>query len=703
MTKINRLSIYSKLLLLIFFSTTSFILLFLYLFYYTLKQEKEVYTMTQKQLNDEVNSLMKLNSESHYSTLIDVTYWDALVDFTQTKDQKWFDKHVGNIINMYFVEYIGIYDLQGNEIGKKYKPELKHPIRFINKPLLNYVYQKRTTKFYVKLPEGYAEVFMATIHPGNDPTKMKSKPSGFFVMARLLNQEYINRLEEISTSKVSFSYLEKEKLFYDNFIKGIYTLKSWNGEKIGVLAFERKFFVNFKATERILAIILIFFILFLIVYVFFLRRWVSTPLYLITQILEAGNKKAIKRLKSSPGEFSKIGNLFEETFSQRKQLEKAKAKAEESDQLKTAFLTNLSHEIRTPMNAIIGFSELLKENGLEESEKQNYIKIINKSGVNLVSIIDDLIEMSKIDANQIRPNISSVDLESCMQELYKSIAITISKDKNIDFKWIEANPPITSKVLLDETKFKQILTNLLTNAIKFTNQGFVEFGYHLNSEKLQIDFFVRDSGLGIAQDHQPFIFDRFRRVDNDYSIKEGGLGLGLAITKAYVQLLDGTIELESELDQGSLFTFSIPLVYATESTDTGKVSEDSKDHPIDKSITVLVAEDDNINYLLIENLLIRKDFNVIRAKDGIEAVELYQKYPQIDLVLMDIKMPRMGGYEAFEKIKEINAELPIIAQTAFSSSEEIEKINTFGFSGYITKPIDKATLYDLISEILKHY
>ena len=701
MKKIDKLSIYSKLLLLIFVSTVAFIMLFLYLFYYTLKQEDEVYAMSQKQLNDEVKSLMELNSESHISTIIDITYWDELIKYIKNKNQKWFDDTIASAIEMYYVEYLGVYDLNGNELGKKYTPAIKQPIKFISKPLLKEAYKKKVLTFYEKLPEGYAEIFIATIHPSSDPNKNKTKPEGYFVMVRLLDAEYIKRLEQISTAKVFFTNNENEKLLYDDYIQGIHVLKSWNGEKVSNIAFKRKFYVNFNDTEMILTIIMLAFILFLIVYTLFLQRWVSKPLSLTTQILEYGNKKAIKKLKASPGEFRKIGILFEEAFSQRKQLEKAKAKAEESDQLKTAFLTNLSHEIRTPMNAIIGFSELLKEKDIEEEEKLNYIKIINKSGTNLVSIIDDLIEMSKIDANQVKPNISSVNLESCMNELYKSIAITISKDKNIEFRLVEANYPLTTRILIDEIKLKQVLINLITNAVKFTNSGFVEFGYTKSTDGTEIHFFVRDTGLGIEKEDQPFIFDRFRRVDSDYSIKVGGLGLGLAISKAYVNLLGGTIHLESKMGKGSTFNFTIPLVVDTDTSRKFKTKEEDKEQDFDTMATILVAEDDNINYLLIEKLLKMKHYNVIRAKDGIEAIEICKGEGEINLVLMDIKMPGMSGYDAFAKVKETRPKVPVIAQTAFSSSEEIERIQNFGFDGYITKPLDKVKLYEMIEATLK--
>lgn len=699
MTKIDKLSIYSKLLLLIVVSSISFSLLFASLFYYTLQQEEEVYEMTQKQLDNEVKSLMKLNSESQISTINDITYWDELVKYLTTKNQKWFRNTVASAIDMYFVQYLGVYDLNGNEIGNKYTDKLKNPITFVNKALLHKLYHEKNFNFYIKLPEGNAEVFMATIHPSSDPNKIKTKPEGYFVMIRLLDNEYIKKLEEISTANITFVDFEEEVKLYDESIQDIHILKSWDGRKVAALSFKRKFYVNFKATENILFIILAFFILFLFVYVAFLRKWVSIPLLLTTRILETGSKKAIKKLKSAPGEFSRIGNLFEETFSQRKLLENAKAKAEESDQLKTAFLTNLSHEIRTPMNAIIGFSELLKSNEITNEEKKEYVEIINKSGGSLVSIIDDLIEMSKIDSKQIVPNLTSVAIEECVSEIYQSVKITIPKTKKIDFKLIKSKVPLPHNVFTDVVKLKQVLLNLLTNAIKFTDEGFISISYEWSKKRNKIEFVIEDSGLGIEKTNQEFIFERFRRVDGDYSIKAGGLGLGLAITKAYVELLGGTISLKSELGKGSKFKFTLPLMFdLNEEVMMEKIEVVAENvNTKIKNKTILIAEDDNINYLLFEKIMKKTNFTIIRAKNGEEAVELFKNNKGIDLILMDIKMPIMSGYEALIKIKEIDSKIPIIAQTAYSSSDEIEKMKQAGFTDHITKPINKEKLFESIT------
>ena len=392
---------------------------------------------------------------------------------------------------------------------------------------------------------------------------------------------------------------------------------------------------------------------------------------------------------------------MQEIIKQKQQLEFSKQKAEESDNLKSAFLTNLSHEIRTPMNAIVGFSDLLNNPKLSNKERLEYLGIIAQSGSNLVSIIDDLVEMSKIDAKQIAPNYSSVNLESCLNELYNQIKITIPKEKTIDFELIKSENPIANRILTDEIKLKQIVINLITNAIKFTENGFVTFEYAVNIKKSTISFIINDTGLGIDDAHQEIIFDRFRRIDGDYAIKVGGLGLGLAISKAYIEMLGGTISLQSKVGVGSRFLFTIPLIFDKNESNTSSILVNQKNaEQITGNETILVAEDDNINFLLLEKIMQLKNYKIIRAKNGQEAVAICRDNKNIDLVLMDIKMPILSGYEALAKIKVFRPELPIIAQTAYSSSEDQEKMEQAGFINYITKPINKEKLFEIIAETL---
>lgn len=698
MKRVISLNTYFKILLLIISTNLLLFLLYLSLYFYTIQEEKQFYKTTFNQYNKEVQSLFQLNSQAHTARIVDVSFWDELVDFTKTKDKSWYEKFSFSQIDSYEVDYIGIYDLKGELIDESTTSNIKTS-DFIPKESLPGLYKSKLTKFYLKVPDGIVEVFGATIHPSNDPLKNKFKPSGYFFMARLLNKKFFENLGAISSSSVGLvntNYLTKKT---DNFVDVTLDLKDWQNKNIGKLLFQRSFNLNYRNSKDILFIIVFASIINILIYLYFTKKWVYNPLNLIKAILETGNAQAINALRRVRGEFTNIANLFEDNDNQRKQLETAKRKAEENDKLKSSFLANLSHEIRTPMNAIIGFSDLLHDTDIEENERLEYLKIIKNSGVNLVSIIEDLIEMSKIDARQILPNYKAIDIEECIHDLYNSIKVTIPKEKQIHFYVEESPEKIASNILTDEVKLKQILINLITNAIKFTEKGYVSFGYKVNKTKGVLEFKVTDSGLGINENNLKIIFDRFRRLEDDYSVESSGLGLGLSITKAYVEMLGGGISVDSEVGVGSTFSFEIPLQF--DLSKKKSILIDSSDVVSSNSgnQTILVAEDDNINFLLLKKILELKKYIVLRAINGQEAVDICKTNSAVDLVFMDIKMPVLNGYEALKKIKKFLPNLPIIAQTAHSSLEDKEKMSKAGFTNYITKPLNKEEIFKLLDKI----
>lgn len=350
------------------------------------------------------------------------------------------------------------------------------------------------------------------------------------------------------------------------------------------------------------------------------------------------------------------------------------------------------------MNAIVGFSDLLNEPNLSEDSKSEYLKIIKNCGINLVSIIEDLIEMSKIDSKQIVPNISSVDLDACIAELYETLKVTIPVDKDLELYFVKNESPTPGNILTDVIKLKEVIVNLISNAIKYTEKGQINFSYQINEKEKTIVFAVKDTGLGIDEENLKVIFDRFRRIEDEFSAQLSGLGLGLAISKAYVEMLGGKISVSSQIKQGSVFTFTIPLVYdetspiLNQNTSLKKVNKSNYE-------TILVAEDDNINFLLMKKILQLKKYKVIRAANGHEAVDMCRENPDIHLVFMDIKMPVLNGFEAFKIINSFNPKLPVIAQTAYASAEDFDKIMKHGFKAYISKPLDKEKIYELIDSV----
>jgi signal transduction histidine kinase len=674
----------------------SLLLLVLGLYFYMRIQEKEIYNSSNELYNNEIQSLLKLNSESYTTLSIDVTYWDEFVEFTKTKDLNWFNTSVASTIDTYKLEHLCVYTIENELIAQVSTPKIKSkdliPIEAIQKLL-----KKKVDKFYLKIPEGIVEVYGATIHPSNDPYKNKTSPSGCFFMVRLLDNEYFANMEKISSSNISF-YTGKEKV--SKTVYSIVPLNDYKENLISNLFFERAYNIDFWITKTILLIMAFAIIFSWFIYYFYANKWSKLPLSFIKKILKDGDEASINALKSIKGEFRYIGMLFAENKIKAEQLKKAKIKAEESDKLKSSFLMNLSHEIRTPMNAILGFTDLLRNPSISEEEKNQYLEIIKDSGNNLVEIIDDLVDMSKIDSNLIQPNVETVNLEELLFNLVRTLKI-LNKNKNIEFKFNTPKISLDIDIITDNVKLKEILSNLILNAFKFTNEGFVILDCEIDDQKENINFSIQDSGIGIPDEFKENVFKRFSKINANGISANEGLGLGLAISKAYVEMLGGTISFQSQVGVGTTFKFSIPLKI-TEGIKLEKNVFDTKiPIDLDAEVIVLVAEDDNINYLLIEKLIKSFNYTILRAKDGLEAVEFCKNNNEIDLVLMDIRMPNLNGYEAFKQIREFNKELPIIAQTSYSFQEELDKIKELGFNGFISKPLDKNKLYELINIYLK--
>lgn len=379
------------------------------------------------------------------------------------------------------------------------------------------------------------------------------------------------------------------------------------------------------------------------------------------------------------------------------ELQKAKVKAEESDRLKSAFLANMSHEIRTPMNGILGFTKLLKEDNLDVQQQKNYIEIIEKSGNRLLGIINDIVDISKIEAGQMKVSHSRTNVDEQMQYI-QTFFRPETQDKGIQF--ILKKPLFKKETIIssDCEKLYAILINLVKNAIKYTVRGTIEFGYEIKGD--YIEFFVKDTGIGISKDRQKAIFERFIQADFNDIMARQGAGLGLAIAKAYVELLGGKIWVESEIEKGSTFYFTIPCIYQLEESDITQNVLPMHQIPCEaKNLKILVTEDDKISRMLILKVLEPFAQKILTAQTGVEAVEICRNNPDLDLILMDIQMPLMNGYEATKKIRKFNPEVIILAQTAFALEGDKAKTMEAGCNGYISKPIKKEEL----SNLLQHY
>lgn len=387
---------------------------------------------------------------------------------------------------------------------------------------------------------------------------------------------------------------------------------------------------------------------------------------------------------------STITRNITEQKNAEKELLKSKEKAEESDRLKTAFLQNMSHEIRTPLNGILGFSHLLQAEDISKEDIKEYTGIIQQSGNRLLNIINAVLDISKIETKQIAVSNKSFSLHSMLSDLY-SFFTPIAAKKNLEMNYFIQRLNNNGLIDTDDIKLNQILTNLINNAIKFTQIGKIDFGYEVKGNC--IEFFVRDTGIGISLEHQEKIFERFTQVDSKNTRCYEGVGLGLAICKGLVELLGGSIWVVSEADKGSTFYFSIPYQPAIETEKIKPVEDKTIDFP---RKTILIAEDDETSFAYISKVLEKEQFNLLHAVNGEEAVQFVKNNPEIDFVLMDIRMPVMNGFEAAKLIKAMRPDLRIIAQTAYAFSQEREEILASGCDDYLSKPIDTLKLKKLL-------
>jgi len=368
----------------------------------------------------------------------------------------------------------------------------------------------------------------------------------------------------------------------------------------------------------------------------------------------------------------------------------AKEKAEESDRLKSAFLANMSHELRTPLNAIIGFSGLIAESGPDKNTV-DYSQVILKSGQHLLSLVEDIFDTTMIETGQVKINYEETYLLSLLNEVGEAMQIErITENKNdveiyLNLKEIGSQMSLVT----DRRRLKHIMMNLMRNALKFTDKGVIEYGYKKLDEngKNFFQFYVKDTGIGIDKKYHETIFNIFRQVDDTPTRKFGGMGIGLSISKKSVELLGGKIWVESEPSIGSTFFFTIPV---REDIEKNINKSDEKILRMEKKFdgqTVLIAEDEQSNFDFLKILLTRMNIRVLWAKDGLEAISMCENDPSINLVLMDIKMPLLNGYEATRIIKKKRPELPIIAQTAYAMTADKLEAEKAGCDGYLSKPI----------------
>lgn len=428
------------------------------------------------------------------------------------------------------------------------------------------------------------------------------------------------------------------------------------------------------------------------IYHYITKPWKKSEIKLIlnnaieSYNLRRENKELIKNLKET-----------------NKYLKEAKEKAEVADKLKTAFLANMSHEIRTPLNAIVGFSQFLTMEDIKPEKRKYYGEIIYKSTNELLQIIQDILDISKIESGQIELIKTELHLPSFLQELYAiySEHKLLKLNESLEYNIVIPPNTIVEFIYCDVTALKQILGNLIVNAFKYTAKGSVELGYKVITGDINtVVFFVKDTGIGIPEDKFEFIFERFRKIEDHTKLFRGN-GLGLTISRMLAELHGGKIYLESEIDKGSVFYCEIPVKKLP-------VQNTDKSHNSIKTAlkfdwtgkTILVVEDNQTNFEYIKAIIENTNIEIIHAISGSEAIEFCKTFSNIDLVLMDIQLPEIDGYVATKSILGSRPELPVIAQTAYATPEDKLKADEAGCIDYFSKPIDKNKLLIAINKAL---
>jgi len=417
-----------------------------------------------------------------------------------------------------------------------------------------------------------------------------------------------------------------------------------------------------------------------------------------------------KELESQANRLEKINKELERQQERLEQLvrertadlEIAKEKAEESDRLKSAFLANMSHEIRTPMNAIIGFSNLINDPNLEKDYRIELTQLIKKNSSLLLNLIDDIIDIAKLESNQLKINMKRCNVSQVFNDILMEFDDIIESAQQVTVKVSPEHLHNALLIITDPYRLLQILKNLVSNALKFTEKGIVEFGYTLNLESAnkKVLFYVKDTGIGLSQEQQNQIFARFTKIENNKMKIYRGAGLGLTITKNLVELMGGEIWVESELNEGSTFKFTIPFipVETEQKSESEPKKLTSKYNWSDKSI--LIAEDEESNFKFLQMVLRKTGAKLIWAKTGKQALELIKENDKIDLILMDIKMPEMHGLTAIKKIRETNTQTPVIVQSAYSMPDDRNSSFEAGANDFISKPIGTEKLLKLINKHL---
>lgn len=531
---------------------------------YLNRKKTEVFVESNvRQLENSVTQVLALNDVGVKQGVADYTYWDEMVKAIEKPSIAWTKENIDPMIITFHLESAWAFDTLGKCVMSSAIPTykwLKNVV--IPKSVIDSLLKNRFFTTTIKTQGGYLELIGATVHYTSDPKRLL-RPHGFYIVGRFLGKPFLNNLSKILAARVVLTTepLPAGLIRSDETIAVMIPFTVVEEHAPLYLYVEKKipFLRQFTIFSQEMIWLLLGASLIILVGVWFtFSKWVTQPLNLVRRLLATNDLTAVEKLKRYGNEFQEIGELIKQSVEHKQQLEFLKQKAEESDQLKSSFLANMSHEIRTPLNGILGFSELLCEQTTEKEYSKNCVSIIKGCSDDLLQIINDLFDISKLEANQmtIHPEIiNGLELLAELEQQYKFSSL----NKNGLELVINATGP-SINIRTDRIRLKQVLINLLNNGLKFTQAGTVEAGCYVERAGFAV-FFVKDTGIGIPETHQELIFERFRQFDSNFTVSRdyGGVGLGLSICKGLVDKMGGNISVNSVLGEGSTFFVRIPL------------------------------------------------------------------------------------------------------------------------------------------------
>jgi signal transduction histidine kinase len=537
------------------------ILLFTTILILQRRQASSIHVRTQITYSHDINSFIAMQSRIMEQIVYDYTYWDEFSrELERGISKDWLEGNINTLLDAYDFCYVAVYDKNYRLIHESSTDSLDLQ-RIVPSEALKKVSIEKTGHFYAACENSFLEISSGAIMPVSTIEDSTAAPSGYLVLAQNWNDTFLEKLSSKFNSSYHFTReLEPVHLKIKKQTVAPYYFYDWKGQQIGKVWFTRDnplYSLYNESSVYMLVILLLSLVFLWFTLRYSIKIWVLNPLRIVANILRKENFSDIATLKRAPVEFAQLALLLRRYITQKEELKNEKERAEKADLLKTQFIANMSHEIRTPMNSIIGFTELLKDPDLSEKDKDLYIEIIQSNGSKMIGIINSLISISRLEAGQEPVNITPVSFREVASNINEFFNSEI-KDKGLSLKCSPGSNEHEDIVInTDREKLHAILSNIIHNAIKYSSDGTIECTYNLKGESAE--FIIRDQGIGIESEYLEQIFDRFFQVESDLNRKFEGVGLGLAIAKAYTELLRGSIWAESEPGKGSAFHVIIPV------------------------------------------------------------------------------------------------------------------------------------------------